>query len=196
MKQIGSVITGLAKPSAEQTGVPAGATGSATLPGSPRAPVLYPALKASVEPMLSALTKRWLATEYYKTTDQLIGHGSSLLQEVISTLDNDLATIEEAMRPAGKAEIIKTIEAMAALFQAPVPDGVGLDLYIMALARMPAPVFRAARNELVTTHKWPRLPLPADFVEAGKHEQSVMNTAQLTLRNARRNAERALLALR
>lgn len=114
---------------------------------------------------------------------------------MIASIDKDLDRIAEWLQPPTKTSIIKTIEAMASMFQAPVPDEIGLDLYIMALARMPRPVFDKARVALVLSHKWPRLPLPADFVAAGQEEQERIDAVTTVLRTARRQAERALLAL-
>lgn len=193
MKQIGSVITGSAKLSAALTGEQAGATGSETLPSLPPAPDLPTGWIGSARQMLSASTLRWLGTAYHQRQD---GHTSGSLQIVIAGIDRDLEALANWMQPSDKANIIKTIEAMASLFQAPVPDQIGLDLYIMALARMPRPVFDFARNQLVLTHKWPRIPLPADFVAAGQEEQDRIEAVIAVLRTARRQAERALLTLR
>jgi predicted transcriptional regulator len=145
--------------------------------------------------MLSASTLQWIATAYHDRRNPA-GHTLGSLQIVIAGIDRDAAAIEEWMQPANKATIIKTIEAMASLFQVAVPDELGLDLYILALARMPGPVFKAARNNLITTHKWPRLPVPADFISAGQEEQERIDAVRSVLQTARRQAERALLTLR
>jgi hypothetical protein len=143
--------------------------------------------------MLSASTLQWLGTAYHQRQD---GHTCGSLQIVIAGIDADLIKLDEWMAPADKTSIIRTIEAMASLFQAPIPDQLGLDLYIMALARMPKPVFDFARNQLVLSHKWPRLPLPADFVAAAQEERERIEAVIAVLRTARRQAERALLTLR
>lgn len=193
MKQIGSVITGLPKARLEQTGEPAGATGSETRPSSLPAAALPTDWIGSARSMLSASTLQWLATGYHLRAE---GHTSGSLQIVIAGIDHDSAALAAWLQPADKLTIIKTIEAMASLFQAPVPDEIGLDLYILALGRMPGPVFKHARTQLITTHKWPRLPLPADFIAAGQDEADRIEAVQLVLQTARRQAERALLALR
>lgn len=196
MKPIGSLTTGLAKALLEQTGEPAGATGSAMLPSLQPLADQPPAWMGSHGAMLNGLTLQWLDTVKRTFALELSALGSDLLHQVIRSIDEDRDKLEALMQPASKASIIKTISGFASMLQVPVPDDAGLDLYIMALARLPQPVFNAARNKLVMTHKWARLPTPADFVEAGAEEQERLETLQLVLMSARRSASRALTALR
>lgn len=83
--------------------------------------------------------------------------------------------------PPSKEVIIKTLAGMAALFSAPPVDQLVIDLYIAALSRLPRTVFLEAREKLLLSHKWPRLPTPADFVEAGAAEQSRINAVNTVL---------------
>jgi hypothetical protein len=165
------------------------------MPSLQRAPALPLGWIGSARQMLSVSTLQWIGTAYHQR-ESPVGHTLGSLQIVIADIDRDADAIETWMRPATKATIIKTVEAMASLFQAPVPDDLGFDLYILALAQMPGPVFKAARNKLITTHKWPRLPLPADFVAAGQEEQERIDAVRSVLQTARRQAERAILTLR
>lgn len=67
--------------------------------------------------------------------------------------------------------IIKTLAGMGSLFGAPSPDSTALDLYVASLSRIPRQVFAYARDQLIAKHKYPNLPKPADFLEAGQPEQ-------------------------
>ena len=142
--------------------------------------------------MLSGLTLQWLAMAMTKTPSELSALPSGLLNKAIDLLDGELAALERYAEPADKAAIIKTLGALASMLQAPVPDDTGLDLYVLALAKMPKPVFNAARNALVLSHRWPKLPLPADFIKAGEEDQKVIDTMRGVLSGARHRAERAL----
>lgn len=117
---------------------------------------------------------------------------SDWLSRAITLTSSELGVLEEYAGPVGKTGVIQTLSALASMLQAPLPDDTGLDLYILALAKMPTPVFNAARNKLVLTHRWPRLPLPADFIEAGKDDQAIIDTMRSLLASARLKAERAL----
>ena len=110
----------------------------------------------------------------------------------MSSIEADLDALSEYAAPVGRPTVIKTIGALASLFQVPVPDDIGLDLYVLALSKMPAPVFNAARNKLVLSHKWPRLPVPADFIAAGEEDQKKIEVMRLVLGSAHAFAERAL----
>lgn len=117
---------------------------------------------------------------------------SDWLNKAVELISRDLDAVNEYASPVGKAGVLQTLSALASMLQAPLPDDTGLDLYILALAKMPTPVFNAARNKLVLVHRWPRLPLPADFIEHGKDDQQIIDTMRSVLASARLKAERAL----
>lgn len=117
---------------------------------------------------------------------------SDWLNKAVELISRDLDAVNEYASPVGKAGVLQTLSALASMLQAPLPDDTGLDLYILALAKMPTPVFNAARNKLVLVHRWPRLPLPADFIEHGKDDQQIIDTMRSVLASARLKAELAL----
>jgi hypothetical protein len=142
--------------------------------------------------MLKQSTLQWLGMALTKDLYDLSALPSDWLNKAINLIDGDLAAFEDYAAPADKPTIIRTLGALASMLQTPLPDETGLDLYVLALAKMPAPVFNAARNKLVLSHRWPRLPLPADFIEAGKEDQAIIDTMRSVLGSARLKAERAL----
>jgi hypothetical protein len=117
---------------------------------------------------------------------------SDWLNKAVDLLAKERDALDDYAGPTGKTGVIQTLSALASMLQAPLPDETGLDLYILALAKMPTPVFNAARNKLVLVHRWPRLPLPADFIEHGKDDQQIIDTMRSVLASARLKAERAL----
>lgn len=117
---------------------------------------------------------------------------SAWLSKAVELINRDMDALAQYSQPTGKTGVLQTLSALASMLQAPLPDDTGLDLYIVALSQMPTPVFNAARNKLVLSHRWPRLPLPADFIEAGKEDQQIIDTMRSILGSARLKAERAL----
>lgn len=103
-----------------------------------------------------------------------------ILTKVKQASLNSQARHHEAMFPADDDEIIKTLLAMSEMFQVELPETLGIDMYLKALRLIPRVAFFGAANALVQTHKWPRLPFPADFNnEAAKHIREIDNDAEL-----------------
>jgi hypothetical protein len=82
------------------------------------------------------------------------------------------------MASASEEVIIKTLAGMADAFQVDLPERVGLEIYVAALRDLPRPALVAAVQSLVRTHKWPRLPYPADFIEAAQPELDALKSAR------------------
>ena len=109
-------------------------------------------------------------------TTELSRLPSALLIEALVDLEDLAAHWQTVMQPASLDEMASDLTAIAEMMQAPVPSGDGMMLYLGALSTMPRPVWKEARNQVVMRHKWPRLPLPADFVEAGQAEADALAT--------------------
>ncbi len=118
------------------------------------------------------------------------------MRAATNQLAEDLAKLEALGHPATDQEILKTLAALAALFQVAVPDQDGLELYVAALRKLPRPALREARDWLVLHHKWPRLPYPADFIEAGKDSADRLALYTKVVRQMRAKCFRALTMLR
>jgi hypothetical protein len=99
------------------------------------------------------------------------------------------------MAPASEDAIIKSLAGMAEAFQVDLPERVGLEIYVAALRDMPRPALVAAVQSLVRTHKWPRLPYPADFIEAAQPELAALQTAQRRITGAVERVTHALAIL-
>lgn len=91
-----------------------------------------------------------------------------LIQKGERELTLALSAAQQALPPVTKEKIADALHSFAEMLQCTVPTPEGLKLYFFALQDMPYYKFQAACLKLVKQHKWPRLPLPADFVEASK----------------------------
>lgn len=109
--------------------------------------------------------------------------------ELIDLLDRFDST---QMRPASDNTIIKTLAGMAEAFQVDMPQDVGLEIYVAALRDLPRPAFMAAVQSLVRSHKWPRLPYPADFIEAAQPELEALRSSRTRINGAILRVKEAL----
>lgn len=107
----------------------------------------------------------------------------------------DLARLDHHHRPASKETIIRTLAGMGSLFGAAPPDEIGMDLYVAALSRLPRQVFALARETLVSSHRYPSLPKPVEFIEAGQPEQDRINAVYQVVRARLLSYETALHSL-
>lgn len=114
------------------------------------------------------------------------------MTEAVESLKADLARLDQHFRPASKETIIRTLAGMGSLFGAPPPDEIGMDLYVAALSRLPRQVFALARETLVSSHRYPSLPKPVEFIEAGQPEQDRINAVYRVVQSRLLSYEAAL----
>ena len=70
-----------------------------------------------------------------------------------------------ALRYANKKEIAVCIETIASTFSIQVPNELGLQQYFSILGSYPAAFLKDCMNDIIRTFKYPRLPLPVEFVD-------------------------------
>jgi hypothetical protein len=155
-------------------GVPRGETGccapASTTDARPL-PVL-PVLSEHHSAMLPSSGMRWLTDLRLMTRLNIaktwpcasLKEAETHLTELLDAFDSAL------MRPATDEYILKALAGLADAFQVDLPERVGLEIYVAALRDLPRPAFKAAVKAVVRRHKWPRLPYPADFIEAAQPE--------------------------
>lgn len=146
----------------------------------------------SFREIVGSRTLRWLEENRHKLAHELTDHGRGSLTAAAALLAADLDTLERLTAPASDEAIIKTLTSMSEMFQVAVPEEQGLELYVAALRTLPRPAFVRARERLIVTHKWPRLPYPADFLEAGKETNDQLTTLIHVLTRAHNSCLRAL----
>ena len=72
--------------------------------------------------------------------------------------------IEEQMRPCGLRHIQQCLESIGSTFSCDVPNLQGLEMYRMILAEYPHKLLEECTINICKTYKYPRLPLPAEFL--------------------------------
>ena len=164
MRQISSSITGLEQANQSLTGKPHGETGSGalTLYGleERHAVIPQPWLKPIVDEQLSCLVS--LVNMKRPLPDSLT------YEEAKQSLTLALARVRQAFEPATPQEITASLEVVAEVFRAPLPERQAFKLYVAVFQDIPAVAFKEACRQIVKTHRYPNLPLPAEFIEAAK----------------------------
>lgn len=118
-----------------------------------------------------------------------------VLTNAAAALTHAQAEMERALPLVSKEKIADAIGSIAEMLQVSVPSTIGLKLYFHALKELPEYKFEAACLKLIRTHKWPRLPLPADFIEAAKDERQEVAVFKIRLDSAHRLVHNALRIL-
>lgn len=93
-----------------------------------------------------------------------------------------------ALDPATPDEISEGLTALASVFGAKMPEGMGFQLYVGALQGIGGLPLQRALAAVVATHRYPSMPLPADILRQAESPQNV-------LRLYRERLERALALL-
>lgn len=115
-----------------------------------------------------------------------------LIKQGAEELTLALSDAQQALPPLTKEKIADALNSFAEMLQCPVPKPAGLKLYFHALQDMPYYKFQAACLNLIKTHKWPRLPLPADFLAAGENARPDLDTALANLKYTAKIFSKAL----
>jgi hypothetical protein len=89
-------------------------------------------------------------------------------EEAKQSLTLALARVRQAFEPATPQEITASLEVVAEVFRAPLPERQAFKLYVAVFQDIPAVAFKEACRQIVKTHRYPNLPLPAEFIEAAK----------------------------
>ena len=69
------------------------------------------------------------------------------------------------MEPCSREVIALSLETIASTFQCKVPDDFGLSQYFKILQQYPKFCIEQATTVLLTEYKYPRLPVPKDFID-------------------------------
>ena len=71
---------------------------------------------------------------------------------------------------------LQLIEGVASIFQTSVPTDGGLITYAEALEELGRTPLREGARAIVRSHKWPRLPFPAEMLDACQPFQNIMQS--------------------
>jgi hypothetical protein len=149
-----------------------GATGSGALP--------LPGL----EGMYAVIPPTWLQPIVNEELSFLVSlvnmrkplPNSLTTEEAKQSLTNALAQVRGSFAPASPQEITSALEVVAEVFRAPLPERQAFKLYVAVFQDIPAVAFKEACRHIVRTHKYPNLPLPAEFINAAQPIVEQMQT--------------------
>jgi hypothetical protein len=82
--------------------------------------------------------------------------------------------VSEALRPSTHKEIEKMLDHLALGIGVHPPADDRLTLYIKALEYMGNGPLKNAFVLVVRTHRWPKMPLPADIIAMGDEQQRIL----------------------
>lgn len=165
MKPLSSAITGLHLAVPSSIGMPLSETGSGALaPWGQRDPNLYVIHPPTWLQPIVTNSVAFLVTWVGMKRSLPLGY---LQDSAASELHDALLGLRAMFEPATPTKIGKTLEGMAQIFRAALPEEVGLRGYIHALSDLPNVAFDEAARTLIKSHRYPNLPLPAEFITAG-----------------------------
>lgn len=186
MKQIGSVITGLPKVNSKQTGEQHGVTGYVDLLSLPLPK--QDATPTELQTIIDDSVKR-LVTLAFAKGFQGLKEDKSISLDLIEQGEREttlaLQAAHQALPLVTREKIADSLRVFAEMLQCSVPTPEGLKLYFYALQDMPQHKFQYACISLIKTHRWPRIPLPADFIEASKEARPDIDAFLASLKYAR-----------
>lgn len=162
------------------TSKPPGNRGSSTVSALPSATPSgkdKPAPLAEVEAMTQALpdfAKQSLATAaavIAKSTEPPYDRwfpelSDSQINDLIEGLEHYEAGIIQWMQPVTVTDVAFALAAFSDMLDVSVPGDAGIELYLAAMSNIPARLMPTAMHKVATTHRFARLPLPRDFLEA------------------------------
>ena len=107
-------------------------------------------------------------------TDLARLYPAGILLEALEIVRADIKVMNRHCRMATEAQINDVLKGLAQMFQVRLPDYAGLQLYYRSLGKLPYPALLKAAEKVVDTHRYNKLPFPADFHEAGVEEANLL----------------------
>jgi len=144
-----------------------------------------------LQSIINDSTRRLINLAFTKHAEGLIedvkaGHLSlDLIKKSQQELTTTFFAAKEVLPPVTKEKIADALNTFAKMLRCQPPTPEDLKLYVYALEDMPYYKFQAACKALLKRHKWPRLPVPADFVEASADARDDIDSFMANLNYAR-----------
>lgn len=185
MKQTNLGTTGLALVNQWQTGKPHGETGFAVITQyKDRDPedmlIGIPEWLLKIVPESTMLLVNWINMK--KALPQTINKSGAMID-----LEQAYANLVMAMMPPDPKVILKALEAVASVFNAALPDELGIKVYLTLLKDLPHVALQNACITVCATHKYSNMPLPSAFIGAGGLSKSLLEQTKSRLRLAINN---------
>ena len=184
MKQTDLGTTGSALVNQWQTGKPHGETGYAVTEYRDRDPqeamISIPEWLLKIVPASTMLLVSWLNMKRTlpEWTDK---------SEARSLLEHAYGKLVIALQPAEPTKILKALEAVASVFNATLPDELGIKVYLSILKDLPHIALQNACVNVCASHKYPNMPLPAAFLSAGGVTRAILEATKERVRLAIKN---------
>jgi len=108
--------------------------------------------------LLLELRKQEIQNQMGKSSDFQLSKGID--SAGLDVIKND----RKVMMPCNRMDIASALEVISSTFQISVPNDVGLNVYFEALEVYPTFVLQECTRSICHEYKYPRLPLPVEFV--------------------------------
>jgi len=126
------------------------------------------------------------------------GYRPSFLECSVEDLEQIIAGLREAgacfaawLRPVTADQLLDRLAAFADMLQVAAPSEAGIDLFVEAMGDFPGNLLARAARSVARTHKFSRLPLPADFLKAVEGELAWIKGRQAWVRTLQGKFENA-----
>jgi hypothetical protein len=90
--------------------------------------------------------------------------------ELAAALDG----VRRLLLPPTPQEVVLSLNAIASIFRAHLPEEEALRIYVSLFQEIPKAAFKEACRSLAKTHRYPNMPLPAEFFEASKESTATL----------------------
>lgn len=175
---MGSETTGSREENQKQTGTTVSETGFGSrqhdIPPAPvgsLAPTKWPVY---LEATVSAPLRPWIDYVNYHNRQDNTAELMRVPQPVAREIHLAAERISVCAQPPSSEEIVRWLTSLAGVFCASVPESDGLLLYARALAGINRTGLKQGIDKLIRTHRWPRLPFPAELIEASSAYHDVV----------------------
>jgi len=76
-----------------------------------------------------------------------------------------IQTMANKLQPCTRKDVAVCIETIASTFTINIPNELGLEQYFRILLKYPASMLTECTDDIIKTFKYPRLPLPKEFID-------------------------------
>lgn len=97
----------------------------------------------------------------------------------------DILTVaSKLMQPCTRMDVAEGLEVIASTFQIQVPNEIGIEVYLNELTKYPMFVLQKCVQDILVEYKYPRLPLPKEFVDRCKLDYEEHRDWLISITNA------------
>jgi hypothetical protein len=86
-------------------------------------------------------------------------------EKIIKDAPEIISRMAGYISPCTRKDVAVVLETIASTFSIQVPNEVGLEQYFRILLKYPAFLLKDCMEDIIKSYKYPRLPLPKEFVD-------------------------------